>query len=51
MGVYAAMSGAGSAIGLLLGGALTDIASWRWVFFWLLTSRLTSRVRDAERDQ
>jgi EmrB/QacA subfamily drug resistance transporter len=33
MGVYAAMSGAGSAIGLLLGGTLTDIASWRWVFF------------------
>jgi EmrB/QacA subfamily drug resistance transporter len=33
MGVYAAMSGAGGAIGLLLGGALTDIASWRWVFF------------------
>jgi len=31
--VYAAMSGAGSAIGLLVGGALTDIASWRWVFF------------------
>ena len=23
----------GSAIGLLLGGVLTDIASWRWVFF------------------
>jgi EmrB/QacA subfamily drug resistance transporter len=33
MGVYAAMSGAGSAIGLLLGGVLTDIASWRWVLF------------------
>jgi EmrB/QacA subfamily drug resistance transporter len=33
MGVYAAMSGAGSAIGLLVGGVLTDIASWRWVFF------------------
>ena len=33
MGVYAAMSGAGSAIGLLLGGVLTDVASWRWVFF------------------
>jgi EmrB/QacA subfamily drug resistance transporter len=33
MGVYAAMSGAGSALGLLLGGVLTDIASWRWVFF------------------
>jgi EmrB/QacA subfamily drug resistance transporter len=33
MGVYAAMSGAGSALGLLLGGVLTDVASWRWVFF------------------
>jgi EmrB/QacA subfamily drug resistance transporter len=33
MGVYAAMSGAGSAVGLLLGGILTDIASWRWVLF------------------
>src|SRR5690606_32010257 len=27
--VYAAMSGAGAAIGLILGGALTE-ASWRW---------------------
>jgi EmrB/QacA subfamily drug resistance transporter len=33
MGVYAAMSGAGGALGLLLGGILTDIASWRWVLF------------------
>jgi EmrB/QacA subfamily drug resistance transporter len=33
MGVYAAMSGAGGAIGLLLGGILTDVASWRWVLF------------------
>ena len=33
MGVYAAMSGAGSAIGLLLGGVLTDLVSWRWIFF------------------
>jgi EmrB/QacA subfamily drug resistance transporter len=33
MGVYAAMSGGGGALGLLLGGILTDIASWRWVFF------------------
>jgi EmrB/QacA subfamily drug resistance transporter len=32
-GIYAAMSGAGSAIGLLLGGILTDYASWRWVLF------------------
>lgn len=33
MGVYAAMSGAGAAIGLLAGGVLTDLASWRWVLF------------------
>jgi EmrB/QacA subfamily drug resistance transporter len=33
MGVYAAMSGAGSAVGLLAGGILVDLASWRWVFF------------------
>ena len=32
-GVYAAMSGAGGAVGLLLGGILTTYASWRWVFF------------------
>jgi EmrB/QacA subfamily drug resistance transporter len=29
--VYAAMSGAGAAVGLLLGGALTEL-SWRWTF-------------------
>jgi EmrB/QacA subfamily drug resistance transporter len=32
-GVYAAMAGAGSAVGLLLGGLLTTYASWRWVLF------------------
>jgi EmrB/QacA subfamily drug resistance transporter len=32
-GIYAAMSGAGGAVGLLLGGILTDFASWRWVLF------------------
>ncbi|HEY2693298.1 MAG TPA: MFS transporter [Streptosporangiaceae bacterium] len=32
-GVYAAMAGAGSAAGLLLGGILTTYASWRWVMF------------------
>jgi EmrB/QacA subfamily drug resistance transporter len=29
-GVYGAISGGGGAIGLLLGGALTEYASWRW---------------------
>jgi EmrB/QacA subfamily drug resistance transporter len=33
MGVYAAMSIGGAAIGLLAGGLLTTYASWRWVLF------------------
>jgi len=33
MAVYAGMSGAGAALGLLLGGVLVDVASWRWVLF------------------
>jgi EmrB/QacA subfamily drug resistance transporter len=33
IGVYAAVSGAGAALGLLLGGVLTNYFSWRWVLF------------------
>lgn len=33
LGVYGAMGGLGSVVGLLLGGALTEYASWRWVLF------------------
>jgi EmrB/QacA subfamily drug resistance transporter len=33
MGVYAAMSVAGGAVGLIAGGLLTNYASWRWVLF------------------
>jgi EmrB/QacA subfamily drug resistance transporter len=33
MGVYAAMSISGAAIGLIAGGLLTSYADWRWVFF------------------
>ena len=32
MGVFAAMSGAGAAVGLILGGALTEL-DWRWNFY------------------
>jgi len=33
MGVYAAMSGGGAAVGLVAGGLLTTYLSWRWVMF------------------
>jgi len=33
LGVWSAIAAGGSAVGLLLGGVLTDVASWRWVFF------------------
>jgi EmrB/QacA subfamily drug resistance transporter len=33
LGVWAAIAGAGAAIGLVLGGVLTSGLSWRWVFF------------------
>lgn len=32
-GVYGAISGGGAAIGLILGGVLTEYASWRWCLF------------------
>jgi EmrB/QacA subfamily drug resistance transporter len=49
MGVYAAMSVAGGAIGLIAGGLLTTYASWRWVLFvnvpiGLAVALLASRV-------
>ncbi|MFN8108755.1 MAG: MFS transporter [Thermoleophilia bacterium] len=48
MGVWAAIAVGGGAIGLLLGGILTEYASWRWVFFvnvpvGLITFLLASR--------
>jgi EmrB/QacA subfamily drug resistance transporter len=33
MAVYAAMSAVGITVGVLLGGVLTGLLSWRWVFF------------------
>jgi EmrB/QacA subfamily drug resistance transporter len=33
LGAWAAVGGAGSAIGVLLGGVLTSAAGWRWIFF------------------
>lgn len=56
MGVYAAMSGVGAAVGLILGGALTE-HDWRWTFFinvpiGLLVAALAPRVLvESERSQ
>ncbi len=33
LGIWSAIAAGGGAFGLLMGGVLTDIASWRWVFF------------------
>jgi EmrB/QacA subfamily drug resistance transporter len=32
-GIYAGIAGAGGAIGLLLGGALTELLDWRWCLY------------------
>jgi EmrB/QacA subfamily drug resistance transporter len=33
LGVWGGIAGMGGAVGLLLGGGLTDLLSWRWIFF------------------
>jgi EmrB/QacA subfamily drug resistance transporter len=33
LGIWAAIAGAGAAVGVLAGGLLVEYASWRWVFF------------------
>ena len=33
LAIWSAIAAGGSAVGLVLGGILVDIASWRWVFF------------------
>jgi EmrB/QacA subfamily drug resistance transporter len=43
-GVYAAVAGGGVAIGLVLGGTLTDLASWRWTLLINVPIALVSAV-------
>src|SRR6266513_2983649 len=33
LGVFGPIAGSGAAIGLLLGGVLTEFAGWEWIFF------------------
>ncbi|HET8979686.1 MAG TPA: MFS transporter [Solirubrobacteraceae bacterium] len=33
VGIWGAMGGAGGAVGVLLGGVITDLLSWRWILF------------------
>jgi len=33
LALWSAIAAGGGAVGLLLGGVLTDLASWRWIFF------------------
>ncbi|HEX5820242.1 MAG TPA: MFS transporter [Solirubrobacterales bacterium] len=49
VGVYAFVASAGGAVGLLLGGVVTQIISWHWIFFinapiGLVTAILTRRL-------
>jgi EmrB/QacA subfamily drug resistance transporter len=49
LGVWSAIAAGGGAVGLLLGGVLTDLASWQWIFIvnvpvGILTLALALRV-------
>src|SRR3954471_18294223 len=54
LGVWGALGGSGAAVGVLLGGILTEYLSWRWIFFvnvpvgaivLLLTTRIVPESR------
>jgi MFS family permease len=49
MGVYAAMSVAGGAVGLIAGGLLVQYLDWRWVFFVNVPIGLAARVSSRPR--
>jgi EmrB/QacA subfamily drug resistance transporter len=60
IGVYAFVASAGGAIGLVLGGILTEAINWRWAFFvnlpvgivtWVLARRLVERDEGIGIDQ
>jgi EmrB/QacA subfamily drug resistance transporter len=60
LGIWSAIAAGGGAVGLLLGGLLTDTLSWRWVFFinlpigvaaFVLAARYIHNTRAAQRPE
>jgi EmrB/QacA subfamily drug resistance transporter len=56
LGVWGAVAGGGSAVGVILGGLLTQGPGWRWVFFvnvpiGIVTAILASRLIAESRDE
>lgn len=58
MAIWSGLAGVGAALGVVLSGVLTDLASWRWIFFInlpiaalviALTPRLVTESRAAKR--
>jgi predicted MFS family arabinose efflux permease len=54
--VWSAIAAGGGAVGLLLGGVLTDLASWEWIFFvnvpvGIITMLLTLRYVPESREE
>src|SRR3954449_9234156 len=44
VGVYAFVASAGGAVGLLLGGVITQVISWHWIFFVNIPIRIATAV-------
>jgi EmrB/QacA subfamily drug resistance transporter len=60
LGIWSAIAAGGGAVGLLLGGVLTETLSWRWVFFinlpigiaaFVLAARYIHNTRAAQRPE